>query len=167
MKNLYHYFKWNISNFPLPSPNGPSSREVPAIAINEASKDIKKVIEDSEDEDSVELNREYAPKDKATISNYVVMHGMNAALRHFKKFPDLKYMTVYEWRKAIIVTNHKMVTELEEKREKGQQCSIKSYFLYYEVYLCHTQCWWHNQHSHCDSCSFRYHKEGKSYIVGM
>ena len=87
------------------------------------------MVEDSEDEDSVELNREYALKDKATIGNYAVMHGMNAALHHFKKFPDLEYMTVYEWRKAIIVTawrDHKMGTELEEKREEGQQCSLKS-----------------------------------------
>ena len=54
-KYLYHYLKWYTSNFPLSSPNGPPSREVPAIAINEASKDIKKVLEDSEDKDSVEL----------------------------------------------------------------------------------------------------------------
>ena len=42
---------------------------------------------------------------------------------HFEnKFPDLKYTTVCEWRKAIIVTaqkDHKQIIELEEKREKA------------------------------------------------
>ena len=48
------------------------------------------------------------------------MHRMSAALHHFKnKFPDLKYMTVCEWRKVIIVTaqkDHKGITELQEKK---------------------------------------------------
>ena len=42
--------KYCTSNSPLLSPNGPLSREVPAIAINEASRDIKKVLEGSEGE---------------------------------------------------------------------------------------------------------------------
>ena len=57
------------------------------------------------------------------IGNYVALHGTSAALRHFKsKFPDLKYTTVCEWRKAIVAKtrkDHKVVTELEEqKRER-------------------------------------------------
>ena len=53
MKNLYRYFKQSAGNCPLPSPNGPLLSEIPAIAISEASKDITKVLKDSEDEDGV------------------------------------------------------------------------------------------------------------------
>ena len=48
------------------------------------------------------------------------MHRTSAALSHFKsKFPDLKYTTVCEWRKAIVAKtrkDHKVVTELEEQK---------------------------------------------------
>ena len=84
MKSLYHYFK---SNSPLPCPNGPLSREVPAIAISEANKEVTKVLKDSEDKDGVKRRgayQKYTPKDKAIIGNYAVMHGTSAALRHFK-----------------------------------------------------------------------------------
>ena len=70
MKSLYHYFK---SNSPLPSPNGPLSREVPAIAISEANKEVAKVLKDSEDKDGVKRRGaylKYTPKDKAMIGNY-------------------------------------------------------------------------------------------------
>jgi len=68
--------------------------------------------------------QKYTPKDKAMIGNYVVMHGTSAVLCHFNnKFPDLKYTTVCKWRKVIVAKtwkDHKVVTELEEKREEGQ-----------------------------------------------
>ena len=123
MKSLYHYFEPSTSNSPLPSPNGPLSREVPAITISKANKEITKVLKDSKGEDGVkrrEAYQKYTPKDKATIGNYAVIHGTSAALCHFKnKFPDLKYTTLCEWRKAIIVKTQKdneVVTESEEKK---------------------------------------------------
>ena len=120
MKSLYHYFR---SDSPLPSPNGPLSREVPAGAISEANKEVTKVLKNSEGQDGVKSRgtyQKYTPKDKATIGNYAVMHGTSAALRHFKtKFPDLKYTTVCEWRKAIVAKtrkDHEAVTELAEQK---------------------------------------------------
>ena len=175
-EELYHYFKWSTSNFPLPSANGPLSREVPAIAISKANKDIARVLKDSEDEDGVKRQgtyQKYTPKDKATIRNYAVMHGMSTALHHFKnKFPDLKYGNVCEWRKAIIVAAWKdleVLTELEGKK-RGKPAmlpeNLTSLIMKY-IHATQARCWWHNQHSQCDSCSFRRHKEGKSWIVGM
>ena len=125
MKSLYQYFR---KESPLPSPKGPLSREVPAGAISEANKEVTKVLKDSEDKDGVKSRgtgsrgtyQRYTPKDKATIGNYAAMHGTSAALRHFKsKFPDLKYTTICEWRKAIVAKtrkDHKVVTELEERK---------------------------------------------------
>ena len=128
MKSLYHYFKPSSGDSPLPSPSGPLSKEVPAVAINKALKDI----EDKEDVKRRGTYQKYTPKDKAMIGNYAIMHGTSAALRYFKnKFPDLKYTTVCEWRKAIVAKtrkNHEVLTELEEKREEGQQCSLKMSF---------------------------------------
>ena len=83
MKSLYHYFKPSTGNSPLPSPNRPLSREVSAIVISEANKEITKVLKDSEDKDGVKRRgtyQKYMPKDKAIIENYAVMHGMSAAL---------------------------------------------------------------------------------------
>ena len=117
MKSLYHYFK---SNSPLPSPNGPLSREVPAIAISKANKEVTKVLKDSEGKDGVKSRgtyQKYTSKDKVMIGNYAVMHGTSAAPRHFNnKFPDLKYTTVCEWRKVIVTK--------PQKEEKGQRCSL-------------------------------------------
>ena len=123
MKNLHHYFKQSTGNVLIFSPKGPLSREVPAIAISEANKDITKVLKDSKDEDGVKRQgtyQKYTPKDKATIRNYAVMHGMSTVLHYFKnKFPDLKYGNVCEWRKVIIVAAWKdleVLTELEGKK---------------------------------------------------
>ena len=81
------------------------------------------MLKDSEGKDGVKRRgayQKYALKDKATISNYAVIHGTSATLCHFKnKFPDLKYTTLCEWRKAIIVKtrkDHEVVTELEDKK---------------------------------------------------
>ena len=84
MKNLYHYFKRSTSNFPLPPPNRPLSKKVPAIAISKANKDITtKVLKYSEDEDGVKRQgtyQKYTLKNKATIRNYAVIHETRAAL---------------------------------------------------------------------------------------
>ena len=126
MKSLYHYFKPSSGDSPLPSPSGPLSKEVPAIAISEANKEITKVLKDIKDKEDVKRRgtyQKYTLKDKAMIGNYAIMHGTSASLYYFKnKFPDLKYTTVCEWRKAIVAKtrkNHEVVTELEEKERKA------------------------------------------------
>ena len=79
MKSLYHYFK---CNFPLPSPNEPLSREVPAITISKVNKEVTKVLKDSEDKD--ERRGTYQKyEDKAMMGNYAVMHRTSAGLCHF------------------------------------------------------------------------------------
>jgi len=41
-------------------------------------------------------------KSTETIGNYAQMHDLTAALHHFNtQYPDLKYTTVCEWKKAI------------------------------------------------------------------
>ena len=48
--------------------------------------------------------KSFPPKEKATIANYAVLHGTSAAIRHFKsKHPDLKWTTVNDWKKAIVL----------------------------------------------------------------
>ena len=163
-EELYHCFKWSIGNFPLPSPNGPLSREVPAIAISKANKDIARVLKDSKDEDGVKKQgtyQKYTPKDKGTIGNYAVMHGTSTVLHHFKnKFPDLKYANVCKWRKAIIVAawkDLKVLTKLEGKKRWRPAIlpeNLTSLIMKY-IHVMQARCW------------FRHHKEGKSWIVGM
>ena len=88
MKSLYHYFKPSSDDSPLPSPSGQLSKIVPAIAISEVDKEITKVLKDIEDMEDVKRRGTYqkcAPKDKAMIGNYAIMHGTSAALRYFKK----------------------------------------------------------------------------------
>ena len=105
------------------------------------------MLKDSEGKDGVKRRGAYqrcTPKYKTTISNYAVIHGTSAALRHFKnKFPDLKYTTLCEWRKAIIVKtrkDHEVVTELEDKK-RGRPLmlpeDVLSLIMKY-VYPCHT-----------------------------
>ena len=76
MKSLYHYFR---SDSPLPSPNGPLSREVPAGAISEANKEVTKVLKNSEGKDGVKSRgtyQKYTPKDKATIAEQVLRYAI-------------------------------------------------------------------------------------------
>ena len=67
----------------------------------------------------------YTPKEKAEISSYAVMHGTTAAIRHFKdRFPQLKWTTVNDWKKAMVVATKKaansgkpvQIDTLEEKK---------------------------------------------------
>ena len=124
MKSLYQYFEPTTGNSPLPSPNGPLSRK----AINEANKEITKVLKDSEDKDGVKRRgtyQKYIPKNKVMIRNYAVIHRTSATLHFFKnKFSRLEVKVIV----AKTRKSHKVITELEEKREEGQRCSLKISF---------------------------------------
>ena len=65
------------------------------------------------------------PKDKAKVANYATLHGTSAAIWHFKAcFPDLKWTTVKNWRKAMVKATTKpardaqleKIVVLEEKK---------------------------------------------------
>ena len=121
--NLFKYFKSSSSSpqIALPSPNGPLSHEVPSTAISAANKEVEEVIAS----DSIVTKKrgsyqKYTGKQKATIGNYALTNGTSAALRRYAaEFPNLKYTTVCEWRKAISSQQkkeHESVTELHGKK---------------------------------------------------
>ena len=120
--NLFKYFRASSSSpqVALPSPDGPLSREVPSTAISAANKEVEEVIAS----DSVTKKRgsyqKYTPNKKATIGNYALINGTSAALRRYVgEFPDLKYTTICEWKKAISSQQKKereSVTELHGKK---------------------------------------------------
>ena len=120
---LFKYFKSSSSKkVVLPCPNGPLSHEVPSTVISAANKEVEEVMATCTD--SVKKKRgayqKFTPKQKATIGNYALLNGTSAALRHFiKEFPDLKYTTVCNWRKAVSTQQkkqHESVTELHGKK---------------------------------------------------
>ena len=123
---LFKYFKSSSSKkVVLPCPNGPLSHEVPSTVISAANKEVEEVMATCTD--SVTKKRgaylKFTPKQKATIGNYALLNGTSAALCHFiKEFPDLKYTTVCNWRKAVSTQQkkqHESVTELHGKK-RGQ-----------------------------------------------
>ena len=67
-----------------------------------------------------ESYQKFTPKQKTTIGNYALLNGTSAALHHFiEEFPDLKYTTVFKWKKAISTQQkkqHESVTELHGKK---------------------------------------------------
>ena len=85
--SLFKYFKVSSSS-PLPSPSGPLSAEIPSTAINAANEEVLKALKASEDESGVKRRgsyQKYTAKEKATVGNYVLMHGTSAALRIKRK----------------------------------------------------------------------------------
>ena len=108
--SLFKYFK---RNSPLPFPNGPLSREIPATAISAANDEVMKALKTAEDDKGVkrrEMYQKYTDTAKAKIGNYALMHGATAALRHFKdRYPKLKYTTIREWKKAIAAEEKKAI----------------------------------------------------------
>ena len=99
------YFK-PIVKSPLPSPEGPLSRHVPLSSIEAANKSVIAIVESEEGAIKQKRGRyeKYSPKEKAAIANYAVLHSTSAAIRHFKsKHPDLKWTTVNDWKKAIVL----------------------------------------------------------------
>ena len=52
--------------------------------------------------------QKYTPKEKAEISSYADKHGTAATIRHFNDcFPQLKWITVNDWKKAMIAATKK------------------------------------------------------------
>ena len=122
--SLFKYFK---RSSPLPSPSGPLSREIPSTAISAANDEVSKVLQAQRTTDKIGKEakqrgsyQKYSDTERATIGNYAQMHGPTAALRHFKtQYPDLKYTTVCEWKKAIDAEQKKTqrpVMELKSKK---------------------------------------------------
>ena len=62
---------------------------------------------------------------RATIGNYAQMHGTTGTLQHFKtQYPELKYTTICDWKKAIAdeKKTKQPVTELKKaQREEDHQ----------------------------------------------
>ena len=129
MTGLYKYFKPTkpSSGSQLPEPDGHLSITVPSTSIVAANQEVSKVLATEKSASRSKQRGTYAkytPKQKATIGNYSILHGTNAALRYFKaEFPDLKWSTVNDWKVAIIrkkrvadVQNDKPVVELVEKK---------------------------------------------------
>ena len=136
--SLFKYFK---RDSPLPSPSGPLSREIPSTAIVAANDEVSKVLEKAgttsrttepstkpetkplANGNSVKQRgsyQRYTDTERATIGNYAHVHGTTAALRHFKtRYPELKYTTICDWRKAVADEEKKTkqpVTKLTSKK---------------------------------------------------
>ena len=86
----------------LPSPHGSLSKMVPSSRIAAANKEVEKVLENGKPTARGSYGR-YTPQTKASVGNYARLHGVQAAIRHFKKdFPKLKWSTVHDWKVAIV-----------------------------------------------------------------
>ena len=98
--SLFKYFKRNSL---LPSPSG----EIPSTAIGAANYEVLKVLEKARDLNGKGVKQRgpyqrYSDTERATIGNCAQMHGPTAALHHFKtQYPELKYTTICDWKKAI------------------------------------------------------------------
>ncbi len=86
--SLLNYFKPANKSFVYPSPQGSLSKVMPSSHIEEANKKVLEVMLASETKEKATKPRgpysKYSQKDKAKIGNYALLHGTNAALRHFK-----------------------------------------------------------------------------------
>ena len=119
----------------LPSPEGPLSREMPSSSIQVANKSVSAIFESevamrSEAGMGTKKGKrvtyeKHSPEEKASMGNYAVLHGISAAIRHFKsKHPELKWSTVNDWKKAVIAKTKRNyqtgqvdpITELESKK---------------------------------------------------
>ena len=90
--------------------------------------------------------KKYSPEEKTNIGNYAVLHGTSSAIPHFKsKHPGLKWSTVNDWKKAVIMKIKRnyntgqveSIIELEGKRQ-GRPAMLsnelsKDLWLYIEV----------------------------------
>ena len=118
----------------LPSPTGPLSLKMQASCIEAANKRVAEELQRTGGASSSEsgtkstkrgVYQKYTPQEKAEISSYAAMHGTTAAIRHYKgRFPQLKWTTVNDWRKAMAVATKKAIRSgepvkidrLEEKK---------------------------------------------------
>lgn len=143
MALLAYFQRSNPSKAVLPSPTGPLSLQMSSSCIEAANKCVAEELEKTSTSTSESATKsikrgtyeKYTPKEKAEISSYAVMHGTAATIRHFKdRFPQLKWTTVNNWKKAtcMVVATKKaaksgkpvQIDTLEEK--KGGRPSILS-----------------------------------------
>ena len=130
MALLAYFKKSNPSKAVLPSPTGPLSLQMPSSCIEAANKCVAEELERTSAESVTKSTKrgtyqKYTPKEKAEISSYAIMHGTTATIRHFKdRFPELKWTTVNDWKKAMMVATKKaaksgnpmQIDKLEEKK---------------------------------------------------
>ena len=118
----------------LPSPTGPLSLKMQSSCIEAANKRVTEELQRTGGASSSEsgtkstkrgVYQKYTPQEKAEISSYAAMHETTAAIRHYKgRFPQLKWTTVNDWRKAMAVATKKAIRSgepvkidrLEEKK---------------------------------------------------
>ena len=94
---------------PLPSPSGSLKKQLDSAVIEEANKEVSKLITSAGGKRSPYLKA--TPYQKATIAKYAAEHGIVNSIRHFKKdFLEeaLKESTIHGWKKHIYENfNHK------------------------------------------------------------
>lgn len=133
---LLAYFKKTTSKpliDVLPSPTGPLSLKMQSSCIEAANKRVAKEPErtgrGSASESATKptkrgIYQKYRSQEKAEISSYAAMHGTRAAIRHYKgHFPQLKWMTVNDWRIAMAVATKKAIrsgepVKIDKQKEK-------------------------------------------------
>ena len=100
---LYKYFHpQEQNNCLLPKPDGPLSAVMPSSSILAANKEMKTVLDCSNDCKKKRGNYEHlSTRDKAKIAKYAAENGVTAAIRHFSKVFTgrlLKESSVRTWK---------------------------------------------------------------------
>ena len=134
MALLAYFKKSKPSKDILPSPTGPLSLTIQSSCIEAANKRVAEELQRTSEASAAEsgakstkrgMYQKYTPQEKAEISSYAAMHGTTAAIRRFKdRFPQLKWTTVNDWKKAMAVATKNAVKsgesvkidKLEEKK---------------------------------------------------
>ena len=104
---------------PLPSPSGLLKKQLDSAVIEEANKEVSKLITSAGGKHLPYLK--VTPYQKATIAKYVAKHGIVNSIQHFKKdFPEeaLKESTIRGWKKTYLL-------ELQSRKRAGEDLSIK------------------------------------------
>ena len=87
---------------PLPSPSGSIKKQLDSAVIEEANKDVSKLITSPGGKRLPYLK--ITPHQKATIAKYAAEHGIANSIQHFKKdFLEeaLKEGIIHDWKKHI------------------------------------------------------------------
>ena len=114
---LYKFFKSckkDACDMPLPSPSGSLNKQLDSAVIEEANKEVSKLITSAGGKRSPYLK--VTPYQKATIAKYAAEHGIVNSIRHFKKdFPEeaLKESTIRGWKKTYLL-------ELQSRKGQGK-----------------------------------------------
>ena len=120
---LYKYFRpQEQNNCFLPKPDGPLSAVMPSSSPLVAKKEVKTVLDCSNDCKKKRGNYEhFSKRDKAKIAKYAAENGVTAAIRHFSKaFPGrlLKESSVRTWKM-------KYLRELSLRTKAGKDTVIE------------------------------------------